>query len=200
MHEEAIITTTTTSSASKLSNNSINSHHCNQGINTVTVEIVRPQHHHQQQQHQQLQHTINNNNNNNHQNHHHHHHHQIVHADDLIATEIYISNGEFHAIKESSEVLNGEVDSDSSNLVIVETYDDDKNALTINTSGEALQAEAVEIEIKEVLSGEADETSSGEGKCNLLTLTGNYIHKIVGRFVNEIIDVMIKQQSTFFRA
>ena len=182
MHEEAIITTTTTTSSSKLNNNSINSHHCNQGINTVTVEIVRPLHHLQQQQHQQQQlqqqHNINNNNNN-HLNHHlHHQHHQdfiatttapssstIVHADDLIATQIYISNGEFHAIKESSEVLNGEVDSDSSNLVIVETYDDDKNALTINTSGEASQAEAVEIEIKEVLSGEVDENSSVEGKC-----------------------------------
>ncbi|CAO1316280.1 unnamed protein product [Diamesa tonsa] len=182
MHEEAIITTTTTTSSSKLNNNSINSHHCNQGINTVTVEIVRPQHHHQQQQHQQLQqqqqHNLNNNNNNNHIHHHQQQHHQdfiatttapssstIVHADGLIATQIYISNGEFHAIKETSEVLNGEVDSDSSNLVIVETYDDDKNALTINTSGEASQAEAVEIEIKEVLSGETDETSSGEGKC-----------------------------------
>ena len=173
MHEEAIITTTTTTSASKLSNNSINSHHCNQGINTVTVEIVRPQHHHHQQ-HQQ-QHNINQ------QQHHHHHHQQhhqdfiatttapssstIVHADDLIATQIYISNGEFHAIKESTERLNGEVDSDSSNLVIVEAYDDDKNSLTINTTGVSLQAEAVEVEIKEVLSEEADEASSGEGKC-----------------------------------
>ena len=167
MHEEAIITTTTTTSASKLSNNSINSHHCNQGINTVTVAIVRPQ------QHQQ--HTINNNN---HQHHHHQlqHNHQdfiattiaptIIHTDDLIASQskIYITNGEFHAIKDSSVIFNGEVDSDSGNLMIVETYDDDKNTLLINTSGESSKVDSVEIEIKEVLSGDIDETSSGEGK------------------------------------